>query len=82
MAASRYTNATEQYPRISLTDSELMSLARGGDATAFGEFCSRHVSAGWQAAFAVAGDEDDAADAVVEGFAKLLKVGRGRRVEA
>ena len=58
-----------------------MSLARDGEAQAFEEYCRRFVAPAWQAAYAVAGHTGDAAEAVADGFARLLRFGRSGGVD-
>src|SRR6266567_2310156 len=80
--ASFYPDARAPRVPASFSDYELMSLAREGEAQAFEEFCRRFVAPAWQAAYAVAGHTGDAADAVADGFARLLRYGRRGGVDS
>jgi len=60
-------------------DSELVRKAAGGDAESFGELYRRHCHPAWRLAQAAAANNEDAVQAVGEGFASALKPRRGRR---
>lgn len=55
-----------------LSDTELAERAATGEIDAFASLYRRHADAAWRVAQAVAGNADDAADAVSEAFARLL----------
>ena len=54
-------------------DADLAHDAAAGGAAAFEELYRRHARAAWQAAFAVTGNADDAADAANEAYARVLQ---------
>jgi len=54
------------------SDVELAGRAVSGQA-AFDELYRRHADAAWRVAYAVTGRRDDAADAVADAFARMLK---------
>lgn len=55
-------------------DSELVLRAAAGDAAAFEELYRRHAPAAWRVAQAVAGNREDAADAVSDAFTRVFQV--------
>ncbi|HWW52786.1 MAG TPA: sigma-70 family RNA polymerase sigma factor [Acidimicrobiales bacterium] len=67
MAMRTREPATDQ-----LSDSELAGRAATGEIEAFASLYRRHADAAWRVAQAVAGNADDAADAVSEAFSRLL----------
>src|SRR5258708_4053553 len=62
----------QELDRYDLADTQLAARASDGDATAFEMLYRRHANAAWRVAQAVAGNPDDAADAVSEAFTRLL----------
>lgn len=64
----RYVEAVE------LDDSALLRHAAGGDGAAFDELYRRHAEAAMRVAYAVATNQEDAADAVSDSFIKVLRV--------
>jgi RNA polymerase sigma factor (sigma-70 family) len=64
-------------------DAVLATQATAGSLAAFEELYRRHAQAAWRVAQSVTRNPDDAADAVSEAFAKVLKaVATGRLTEA
>jgi RNA polymerase sigma factor (sigma-70 family) len=54
-------------------DHVLAQRAAEGDSTAFEELYRRHAPAAWRVAYAVAGNPDDAADAVSDAFTRVFQ---------
>jgi RNA polymerase sigma factor (sigma-70 family) len=66
-------------------DNVLVHRAAGGDSRCFEELYRRHAPAAWRVAYAVAGNPDDAADAVSDAFTRVFQVlpeGRPQATEA
>jgi RNA polymerase sigma factor (sigma-70 family) len=66
-------------------DSVLVHRAAEGDSRCFEELYRRHAPAAWRVAYAVAGNPDDAADAVSDAFTRVFQVlpeGRPQASEA
>ncbi|MEY2476988.1 MAG: hypothetical protein QOG87_2303, partial [Actinomycetota bacterium] len=66
-------------------DSVLVGRAAEGDSRCFEELYRRHAPAAWRVAYAVAGNPDDAADAVSDAFTRVFQVlpeGRPLAIEA
>ena len=66
-------------------DNVLAQRAAEGDSRAFEELYRRHAPAAWRVAYAVAGNPDDAADAVSDAFTRVFQVlpeGRPQASEA
>jgi RNA polymerase sigma factor (sigma-70 family) len=66
-------------------DNVLAQRAAEGDSRAFDELYRRHAPAAWRVAYAVAGNPDDAADAVSDAFTRVFQVlpeGRPQASEA
>lgn len=61
-------------------DSDLVARAASGDASSFEELYRRYSSNAWRVAYAVAGNRDDAADAVSEAFTRVFEVLPGGRL--
>jgi len=61
------------------TDVDLTVRALAGEQGAFEELYRRHAPAAWRVARAVAGDADDAADAVSDAFTRVLAAVRAGR---
>ena len=59
-------------PPEAQSDADLARSAAGGDGQAFDELYRRHADAAWRVAYAVAGNREDAADAVAEAFTRML----------
>jgi RNA polymerase sigma factor (sigma-70 family) len=56
-----------------VSDGELAQQAADGDTAAFEELYKRHAQAAWRVAQAVAGNPDDAADAVANAFTRVFQ---------
>jgi RNA polymerase sigma factor (sigma-70 family) len=56
-----------------VSDGTLAQQAANGDAAAFEELYKRHAQAAWRVAQAVAGNPDDAADAVANAFTRVFQ---------
>jgi RNA polymerase sigma factor (sigma-70 family) len=63
-----------------LTDAVLVDRVIAGFDDAFEELYRRHANASWRVAQAVAGNAEDAADAVSEAFARVLVAVKGGRL--
>ena len=66
-------------------DNVLVHRAAEGDSRCFEELYRRHAPAAWRVAYAVAGNPDDAADAVSDAFTRVFQVlpeGRPQAAEA
>jgi RNA polymerase sigma factor (sigma-70 family) len=66
-------------------DNVLVGRAAEGDSRCFEELYRRHAPAAWRVAYAVAGNPDDAADAVSDAFTRVFQVlpeGRPLAIEA
>ena len=66
-------------------DNVLVNRAAEGDSRCFEELYRRHAPAAWRVAYAVAGNPDDAADAVSDAFTRVFQVlpeGRPQAAEA
>jgi RNA polymerase sigma factor (sigma-70 family) len=63
-----------------LTDAVLVDRVIAGFDDAFEELYRRHANASWRVAQAVAGNAEDAADAVSEAFARVLVAVQGGRL--
>ena len=62
-------------------DAALVSLAATGDVDAFEQLYRRHVQAAWRVAQAVAGNPDDATDAVADAFIRVFQSVRLGRLD-
>lgn len=67
---------------MSRPDSELVRAARSGDREAMNELVRRHHGVAFRTALAILGDEDDASDAVQDGFIRAFGALDGFRREA
>ena len=72
----------QELDRYDLADGQLAARAADGDTAAFEVLYRRHANAAWRVAQAVAGNADDAADAVSEAFTRLLHAMAEGRVAA
>ncbi|HEV2368368.1 MAG TPA: sigma-70 family RNA polymerase sigma factor [Acidimicrobiales bacterium] len=67
-------------PDAGPTDTELAHAAAAGEQAAFDELYRRYSDSAWRVAYAVAGNPDDAADAVAEAFTRMLAAVKAGRI--